>query len=514
MNFDRRLTLSSYLSITMILVMMPLLAWSSVRTSAARDDDSLVDEIQVKAYERIVFRDDYILNQKKRSKLQWLSATEKTDQLLRKAAYQLTEMNERSVLAEMRAAFDDTVTLFGRILEHTEQREKSGETGSFHDTELDRRLYNQLVLKAYILQDDTSRLQKMTESRVARANNRSIIITALFVVVVAVGAAVNARFLNRSLRLRLETLHSGARKIAEGNLDFRIDMGGPDEFSDLAETINSMTGRIGKSRTQLEQQVRDRTISLSNALQQLRQENEERKRIEQDLLENKHKLESMSIELSLAEERERDRIAGELHDQVGQRLIFGKMKLGALACQVPAGECLEHVEELDRVIDLSIQDIRSLTFQLRPPLLASAGLEAALNWLGKEFQEKHGLRLSYSDDGQPKPMRYEARSTVFQAAREMLLNTVKHACATQIGIAISRDNAILQLRLSDNGRGFDLAEARIKKAQSGGFGLINVQLRIEHLGGSVTIESGPGMGTCATIVAPLDLLQYGKGGEP
>jgi len=233
----------------------------------------------------------------------------------------------------------------------------------------------------------------------------------------------------------------------------------------------------------------------------------ERKRAEEELLNKNQKLEAMAIELSLAEERERDRIAGELHDQVGQRLILGKMRLGALASQVQADECINEIEELDRIIDLSIEDIRTLTFQLRPPILASAGLEAALHWLGEEFHEKYGLLPNYSDDGQQKPMRYEARSTVFQAAREMLLNTVKHADATHIGINIRREADMLQLCLSDNGRGFDLDEARIKKSKSGGFGLINVQRRIEHLGGRVIIESRPGNGTRVTIMAPLDITQ-------
>ena len=239
----------------------------------------------------------------------------------------------------------------------------------------------------------------------------------------------------------------------------------------------------------------------------------ERKRAEEELFENHRKLEAMAIELSLAEERERDRIAGELHDQVGQRLIFGKMKLGALASQVQVAECMEHVEALERIIDLSIQDIRTLTFQLRPPLLASVGLEAALRWLGEEFQENNGLLLTFCDVGQQKPMRYEARSTVFQAVREILLNTVKHADATRIGITVRRDADMLLVCVSDNGRGFDLAEAREKKTKSGGFGLINVQRRIEHLGGSIMIESRPGSGTRVTIMAPLDISLGQKEGN-
>ena len=260
-------------------------------------------------------------------------------------------------------------------------------------------------------------------------------------------------------------------------------------------------------RDELEQQVRERTQSLTESNEKLQREIFRRRQIEIELLHKNQSLESMAIELSLAEERERDRIAGELHDQVGQRLILGKMKLGALASQLQSDRSPDDIEELDQIIGLSIQDIRSLTFQLRPPLLATAGLEAALRWLGEEFHDKYGHQLSYAEDDRPKPMRFEVRSTVFQAAREMLLNTVKHANATQIGISVRRDGDMLQLCLSDNGRGFDPAQTRTRKSTSGGFGLINVQRRIEHLGGGIVIESQPGDGTRVTIMVPLDLPQ-------
>lgn len=288
----------------------------------------------------------------------------------------------------------------------------------------------------------------------------------------------------------------------------------PGEFTAIISDITERKRAeemLSMSKILLEQLVQERTESLSQAVAQLRHENDARKKIEQDLLENQRKLESMSIDLSLAEERERDRIAGELHDQVGQRLIFGKMILDALAGQVSGNACESNVQELSRVMDLSIQDIRSLTFQLRPPLLASAGLEAALHWLGEEFREKYGLLLTFSDDGQQHAMRYETRSCVFQAVREILLNTAKHANATHIGIDIMHDDQLVKLRISDNGRGFEPSEARMRKSKSGGFGLINVQQRIEHLGGRFLIESSPGNGTCVTISVPMD---SGRGEQP
>ncbi len=220
----------------------------------------------------------------------------------------------------------------------------------------------------------------------------------------------------------------------------------------------------------LESQVQERTFALSITNDQMLREIEVRKKIEQELIDKNRLLESLSIDLAMAEERERDRIASELHDQVGQRLLFGKMALGALAERSEGAELPREISALENVLDLTIQDVRTLTFQLRPPLLASAGLEAALHWLGGEFQENHGLLLHYSNDGQPKPLRYEARSVVFQAAREVLLNTAKHAGASRIEIDIKRCDGTLLLQLSDNGCGFDPSTAAVKSGRNGGSG--------------------------------------------
>lgn len=263
--------------------------------------------------------------------------------------------------------------------------------------------------------------------------------------------------------------------------------------------------KLTELNANLETQVRERTADVSSTNERLLREIEDRRNIERELIDKNQLLESLSIDLAMAEERERDRIAGELHDQVGQRLIFGKMALSALAERSEGAQMPREISALENVLDLTIQDVRTLTFQLRPPLLASAGLEAALHWLGGEFQENHGLAVHYSNDGQPKPLRYEARSIVFQAAREVLLNTAKHAEASRIEIDIKRCNSSLLLQLGDDGRGFEPDKAAARSGRNGGFGLQNVRRRIEHLDGTVAIESWAGGGTRVTLSVPLDI---------
>ena len=257
------------------------------------------------------------------------------------------------------------------------------------------------------------------------------------------------------------------------------------------------------ARQQLELEVENRTGKLSQVNAHLLQEIEVRKKVEVELLAQQQRLQEMALDVSMAEERERDRIASELHDQVGQRLILAKIKIDTLASKLTSGECEAEAVGIETLIDQTIQDIRSLTFQIRPPLLASAGLEAALRWLGEELQADFGLEVTFSDDGREKPLRYEVRSTVFQAVRELMLNVAKHAGTNRCRVSFSRPGDGMMIRVEDDGVGLKAGVAN-GGARCGGFGLLNVRQKIEHLGGLFTIETKETGGTRATVIIPLE----------
>lgn len=268
-------------------------------------------------------------------------------------------------------------------------------------------------------------------------------------------------------------------------------------------TVEDITERkqaeafLENAKEMLEQQVLDRTRSLSKEI-------EERKRIERENNEHQQKLQNLAIELSMAEERERNRIAGELHDQVGQRLILGKMKIDALMDLLPPGESADEAEALEEIIARSIEDIQSLTFQMRPPILANSGLVPALNWLGEELRVNFGLKVELNDDGSQKPMSYEVRSTVFQATRELLLNVIKHAGTNRCTLRLARIDGSLKIVVEDAGTGFTGGVQDQARGKKGGFGLFNVKQRIEYLGGTLSIEGVAAGGTQVTIVVPLE----------
>jgi PAS domain S-box-containing protein len=271
---------------------------------------------------------------------------------------------------------------------------------------------------------------------------------------------------------------------------------------DISERIKAEQFRE-EAMERLEQQVAERTASLTAANERLSREIKERKQSETELLDYQRRLEELGLEISITEEQVRCRIASELHDQVGQCLMLSKIKVDSLADSELSPEQLATVKTLERLLEKTIHDIRSLTFQLRPPILVQAGLEAAVRWLADEFKEQHGLMVEFIDDRQPKPLGDELRTHLFQAVRELLLNVAKHAGTKRACVTMQKADDTLTIKVEDAGTGFDPTAAIMRRPRSGGFGLFNVQQRTQYFGGSFTIESSPGCGCTATIFAPL-----------
>ena len=225
--------------------------------------------------------------------------------------------------------------------------------------------------------------------------------------------------------------------------------------------------------------------------------------LESKVRERTEQLTSLTAELSLAEERERRRIATELHDQVGQTLIFSKIKLDSLSLSLPSESFEKQRGEIKKYLDQSIQDIRSLTFQLSPPLLYEVGFEAAVEWLGEELEGKYGFQVEFQDDGRKKLLAEEASVALYQMVRELLLNVAKHANAKRVRISVSKVSGKIKVIVADDGLGFDSLKGMRRKNKKNGFGLFNIRQRIEYLGGELLIESEIGQGTRATLLLPL-----------
>ena len=226
-----------------------------------------------------------------------------------------------------------------------------------------------------------------------------------------------------------------------------------------------------------------------------------------DLHEAHQKINAMTQELMMAEERERSRIAGELHDHVAPNLLLCMMKINSISSQVQPGGDERVIEEVEELLDQSVQEIRSLTFQLRPPILANVGLAAALKWLAEEYRGKYGLEVKIVDDNPQQVLEYGICSTLFQIIRELLLNIVKHAGTKSADISIQREAEKIIVSVGDGGAGFDVSAVDASRPGANGFGLFNIHQKIKYLGGHICFDSTPGEGTLVTMSVPVGTIE-------
>ncbi|MDD1713502.1 MAG: HAMP domain-containing protein, partial [Methanoregulaceae archaeon] len=213
-------------------------------------------------------------------------------------------------------------------------------------------------------------------------------------------------------------------------------------------------------------------------------------------------LRSLASQVSLAEERERRRIAIDLHDRVGQALAISNIKLGMLRQLESSTEFSGLVDEISNFLEQAIQETRTLMFEISSPILYELGFEAAIKHLTKQIENRHGIAIICEHDQRPQPLEDDLRVLLFQAVNELLVNVVKHARARQVIVHISRADGQIRVSVKDDGVGFDASGNAMQPALTGGFGLFSIRERLNHIGGGFFIESQYGQGTLVTLVAP------------
>ncbi|UCD48878.1 MAG: PAS domain S-box protein [Phycisphaerales bacterium] len=228
----------------------------------------------------------------------------------------------------------------------------------------------------------------------------------------------------------------------------------------------------------------------------------ERKRAEEQTKWYQERLQSLAMELSLAEERERRRLAANLHDNLVQHLGLIQIKLSLLRQTPNEVERQAALKEIEELVGRSIASSRSLTLQLSHPVLYDLGFVAGAEWLAEDVQALYGLKVSVKDDGHPKPLEERIRVVLFQCLREVLINASKHAQVDNVRVRIERrhDDSV-RVTVRDRGVGFD--PAVLDNRSTHGFGLFSIRERLQHLRGHVKVRSAPGKGTTVILTVPL-----------
>jgi len=261
---------------------------------------------------------------------------------------------------------------------------------------------------------------------------------------------------------------------------------------------------LERAHDELERQVEARTAELQAANAALQERIRQHEQAEARVRLHRAQLRRLASELCLAGERERRAIATDLHDHIGQALAFTKMRVLQFAQNAVFCGFEHDIERIVGLLDGILQFTRTLTCEISPPILYELGLAAGLEWLVEQFHKKHGLDAHWEERGaQPRRLDDELRTMVFQSARELLVNAVKHAPGARTRVRLEWGPAELVLTVEDDGPGFDPATLEPSVSQAGGFGLFSIRERMQHLGGSLTLRSAPGAGCTARLVAPV-----------
>ena len=253
-----------------------------------------------------------------------------------------------------------------------------------------------------------------------------------------------------------------------------------------------------------EKLIEKRTLALSELNQKLKIEIEDRKKTEFVLNRQKDHIQQLAMELSKAEDRERQRLARVLHGDFQQMLAYLKIKFSALKLR----ETEENKKEIDTIndhIDSCIEHCRNLSHELKPFVFQKKGFISAIKWVCRQMKEHYGLDVSLQASEEPNIQSSVYLSLLLRSIRELLFNVVKHSGVRKAFIQLKVKDRYLIITIKDTGMGCSPEVLQAKRQNNATFGLFDIEDRINFLGGYMDVESEAGQGFCVTLWVPRDV---------
>ncbi len=227
----------------------------------------------------------------------------------------------------------------------------------------------------------------------------------------------------------------------------------------------------------------------------------ERKQAEIEMRGMQDKLRNLAIHLLSAREEERRKIAQEIHDELGQSLTAMKMDLRWVEKRLPPGTepVQDKVRGLVGMADQTISMVQRIAGEIRPRMLDDLGLAAALEWLGKDFQQRTGIVCEVFSDFPESVIGGNAASTLYRIVQEALTNVARHSAAHRVSVQFRKNGGSIELRVRDDGVGITSEQAANPKS----YGLLGMKERTQGLAGNVFIHGEKGRGTTVVVSVPL-----------
>ncbi|MBC2734027.1 MAG: ABC transporter substrate-binding protein [Desulfobacteraceae bacterium] len=232
----------------------------------------------------------------------------------------------------------------------------------------------------------------------------------------------------------------------------------------------------------------------------------ERKEKEQLLDAYQQRLKALASKLTMSEERERRRVATELHDHVGQSLAIARLQLASAQKSNPDASCTLLLEEVSHTLLEASRETRHLIFDLSTPVIKELGLRAAIaDWLNEKMPQ-HGIAAEladYTDSAGALSLTDDQATLLFRHTRELLTNVIKHAKANRVTVEVTAAADEIHIAVQDNGVGFETAGAPGNGKEKDHFGLFSIRESMADMGGSMVIDAAPGKGCRAVLRMPV-----------
>lgn len=222
------------------------------------------------------------------------------------------------------------------------------------------------------------------------------------------------------------------------------------------------------------------------------------KKVERDRQESEKRILNAIIQ---AEEKERRRLAKDLHDGLGPLLSTVKMAVSSLNHIEQDRKSREIIENTDHVITEAIRSLKEISNNLSPHVLDNFGLASAIKAFSGKVSCAQTLKISFQSNMFDVRLDYNTEVVIYRVVCELINNTIKHADATNIDIELKRHNKLITLSYSDNGKGFDVNE--VLGGKSEGMGYSNIMSRIKSIKGMLSVESDKEKGTKVIIIINL-----------
>lgn len=236
---------------------------------------------------------------------------------------------------------------------------------------------------------------------------------------------------------------------------------------------------------EMERRVIERTAELSDALARLKSEASVREHTEA-------RLRRLSLRLMTLQDEERRRIARELHDTAGQTLAAMKMSIALIRqANVPSPKMKSLVDDLETLTDEALQEVRTTSYLLHPPLLDEAGIVSTIGWFVEGFAKRSGIQMQCDIPQRMQRPPRPCELVLFRVLQESLTNVHRHSGASEACVRLSHENDQFQLEVTDNGRGISAEDLQRfeTSGNNGGVGIAGMRERVRELGGEIQIKA-------------------------